>query len=216
MDLDHVPARAEVPAPELHVVPGVEVVHQLVEDRLPRDRLPHLHHQHLAPEVLRRAEAVDAGDAGHHDHVAPLEERAGGREAQAVDVVVDRGVLLDVRVGLRDVRLGLVVVVVGDEIAHGVLREEAPELAVELRGQSLVVRDDQRGARRGLDHVGHREGLARAGHPEQGLVLVPAADRLVQLLDGARLVPERLVRRDQLERSRGQVAHRDHVRVRIV
>ena len=35
-----------------------------------------------------------------------------GRVAQPLDVLVDRGVLLDVGVGLRDVRLGLVVVVV--------------------------------------------------------------------------------------------------------
>ena len=52
MDLDHVPARAEGPAPEIHVVPGVEVVHQLLENRLARDLVPHRHHQHLAPEIL--------------------------------------------------------------------------------------------------------------------------------------------------------------------
>ena len=48
-----------------------------------------------------------------------------GRVAHLVDLVVDRRVLLDVRVGRRDVRLGLVVVVVADEVADGVLGEEA-------------------------------------------------------------------------------------------
>ena len=57
-------------------------------------------------------------------HVAPHEQRARRRVAQPVDVVVDRGVLLDVEIGLRDVRLGLVVVVVGDEVLDGVVREE--------------------------------------------------------------------------------------------
>jgi hypothetical protein len=71
--------------------------------------------------VVRRAEAVDAGDAGHDDHVAPGEERAGRRVAQAVDLVVDRGVLLDVGVRCRDVGLGLVVVVVADEVLDGVV-----------------------------------------------------------------------------------------------
>ena len=63
--------------------------------------------------------------------------------AQPVDVVVPRRVLLDVEVGLWDVRLGLVVVVVGDEVLDGVVGEELPELVAELRGQGLVVRDDR-------------------------------------------------------------------------
>ena len=53
-------------------------------------------------------------------------------------------VLLDVEVGLRDVRLGLVVVVVGDEVLDRVVREELPELVAELRGERLVVRDHER------------------------------------------------------------------------
>ena len=41
--------------------------------------------------------------------------------AQPVDLVVDRRVLLDVRVGRGDVGLGLVVVVVGDEVLDRVV-----------------------------------------------------------------------------------------------
>ena len=65
---------------------------------------------------------------------------------EPIDVVVDRGVLLDVEVGLRDVRLGLVVVVVGDEVLDGVVREELPELVAELGGERLVVGDHERRA----------------------------------------------------------------------
>ena len=43
---------------------------------------------------------------------------------QSVDVVVPGRVLLDVEVSLRDVGLGLVVVVVGDEVLDGVVGEE--------------------------------------------------------------------------------------------
>ena len=68
----------------------------------------------------------------------------GGRQAQAVDLLVDVGVLLDVGVVLRDVGLGLVVVVVGDEVLDGVVREELAELGVELGGQRLVVGQHQR------------------------------------------------------------------------
>ena len=57
-----------------------------------------------------------------------------------VDLVVDERVLLDVGVRLGDVGLGLVVVVVGDEVLDRVLREERLELAVQLGGQRLVGR----------------------------------------------------------------------------
>ena len=70
----------------------------------------------------------------------------GGRVAQPLDVLVDRGVLLDVGVGLRDVRLGLVVVVVGDEVLDGVVRQHLAQLVGQLRGQRLVRRHHQRRA----------------------------------------------------------------------
>ena len=48
-------------------------------------------------------------------------------------------------VSLRgQVRLGLVVVEVADEVLDRVLREELAELGVELRGERLVVGEDQR------------------------------------------------------------------------
>ena len=64
--------------------------------------------------------------------------------AQPVDLLVDRRVLLDVEVLARDVRLGLVVVVVGDEVLDRVAREVRPELVAQLGGERLVVRDHER------------------------------------------------------------------------
>ena len=93
----------------------------------------------------------------------------------------------------RHVGLGLVVVVVGDEVLDRVLREELPELAVQLRGQRLVGRQHERRALDLLDHVGDREGLAGAGDAEQRLVREAVADALDQLGDRLRLVARRLV-----------------------
>ena len=86
--------------------------------------------------LLGRAEAVDAGHRRDHDDVAPGEQRRGGGVAQPVDLVVHRRVLLDVGVARGDVRLGLVVVVVGDEVLDPVVGEELPELVGELGGRA--------------------------------------------------------------------------------
>ena len=72
-----------------------------------------------------------------------LTSGAGGGQPQPLDLLVDRGVFLDVDVALRDVRLGLIVVVVADEVVDGVVRKELLELGVQLGGQRLVVRHDQ-------------------------------------------------------------------------
>jgi hypothetical protein len=53
--------------------------------------------------------------------------------------------LLDEGVGARHVGLGLVVVVIGDEILDRVVREEVLELGIELGGQRLVRRQDDGG-----------------------------------------------------------------------
>ena len=95
---------------------------------------------------LDRADAVDAGHRGDDDDVVALEQRPGGRVAHPVDLLVDLGFLLDVGVRPRHVGLGLVVVVVGDEVLDRVVGEEALELAVELGGERLVGREDDRRA----------------------------------------------------------------------
>ena len=116
------------------------------------------------------------------------EQRARGGVPQPVDLLVDRGVLLDVEVLRRDVRLGLVVVVVRDEVLDRVLGEELAELVAELRRQRLVVRDHERGPLDLLDRERHRGRLARAGHPEQRLEAVALLDALRERRERLRLV----------------------------
>ena len=148
---------------------------------------------------LDRADAVDAGDRGDDDDVVALQHRARRGVAHAVDLLVDRRFLLDIGVGARDVGLRLVIVVVGDEVLDRVVGEEALELAVELRRQRLVGGEDQRRALRRLDHLGHGEGLARAGDAEQHLVALVSDDSLDQFVDRVRLVALGLEFRGDLE-----------------
>ena len=58
--------------------------------------------------------------------------------AQHLDLLVNRGVFLDIRITLRYICLGLIVVVVRDEVDHGVVGKEFFELARELGGEGFV------------------------------------------------------------------------------
>ena len=199
VDLHGVAADAEVVAHKLHVVALVADRDQLFQQLL----LGVFHtgaegddHAFIVDGV---SEPVDAGDRGHHDHVPALKERGGGAVAQTLDLVVDRRVLFDIGIRVRDIGLRLIVVVIGDEILHGVLREELPKFRTELGSQSLVVRQNEGGTVEIGDHVRHREGLAGAGDAEQDLFLQPHLDPARQGLDGLRLVAGGAKRRMQLE-----------------
>ncbi len=207
VDVDHVAAHPVGAAVQLHVVARVLQLREPPQDIA-------LVHARAAGEVKHHgvigagiAEAVDGGDRRHDERVLALEQRLGGREAHLLDLLVDRRVLLDVGVGGRDVGLGLVVVVVGDEVLDRVAREELAHLAVELCGQGLVGRQDEGRALHPLDHVGDGVGLARARDSEQGLVREPGPEPLDELANGLALVTRRLVVGLDFERfahARGQ------------
>ena len=186
--LDRVAAHPEVPAHEIRVVAPVLQRHQVGHQLALLDLVAALQAEGHGGIGLDRADTVNARHAGHDDHVVALDQRAGRGVAHAVDLLVHRRILLDIGVGARDIGLGLVVVVIGDEILDRVVREEALELAIELGGERLVGREHQRRPLRRLDHLGHGEGLARAGDAEQHLVALMRIHLGHELGDGGRLV----------------------------
>ena len=190
--LDDVAADPEFASGEFQVVALVLNLDELAEDLVPSDALPALERQQHAVVGFGRTETVDARHAGDDDDVAALEERARRREPHAIDLVVDRRFLLDVRIGGRNVGFGLVVVVVADEVLDGVLGKEAAELLVELRGERLVVDHHQRRPVHARDRLRHRERLARPGDAQQYLIAIAAVQALGQLANGAFLVAREL------------------------
>ena len=89
----------------------------------------------------------------------------------------------------RHIGLGLVVIVIGNEILHRVFREELPHLPVELGGQSLVGGQDEGRALHLLDQVCNREGLARAGDAEQGHARLAVVHAFHETANSLGLVP---------------------------
>ena len=191
-NVDGVAAHAERAAEEIALRALVLQRHQVGEQLALVDLAALLEGEGHGRIGFHRADAVDAGHRGDDDDVVAFEQRARRRVAHAVDLLVDVGFLLDIGVGARDVGFRLVVVVIGDEIFHRVVGKERLELAVELRGQRLVRREDEGRALRRLDHLRHGEGLARAGDAEQHLRAVVALDAFDQFLDRLRLVAFRL------------------------
>ena len=202
-DLDRVAAHSEVAAREVDVVAVVLHRDELADERVAVVPLADLQRDHRPHVLLGRAEAVDARDGGDHDHVAAAEQRVRRRVPQPLDLGVDRRVLLDEGVGLRDVRLGLVVVVVADEVLDRVVRHELAELVRQLCGEGLVVREHQGRPLHLLDEPRGGRGLARAGGAEQHDVGLARVDACGEFGDRLGLVAGGLVLADDLERAHG-------------
>ena len=118
---------------------------------------------------------------------------------QSINVFVYTGIFFNICICSWNISLGLIIIIVGYEIFHGIVGEELLELAIELRGQNLVWREHQRGALQLLDHLGHREGLARPGDAQQHLCRLAIARAFRQLGNRGRLVARGLIFADQLE-----------------
>ena len=65
---------------------------------------------------------------------------------QAVDLLIDGGILFDVGIRVSDIGLRLIIVVVGNEILHRVIREKLPKLRTKLGSKGLVMGQHQCGA----------------------------------------------------------------------
>src|SRR5260221_6256288 len=210
MDLERVPAHPELAADKALVVPLVLDVDEMAEHGVPARGLALGEPDRDRAVVDGRAEAVDARDGCDDDDVAPLEERPRRRVAHLVDLLVPRGVLLDVRVTAWDVRLRLVVVVVRDEVLDRVVREEFLELAVQLRRERLVMREHERGPAGLGDDLRHRDRLPGSGDALEGLPLVAAREARGELGRGLRLIAGERPRGDELVwRSPGRAIERD-------
>ncbi len=196
-DVQHVAAHAKRAAPEVDFVALVLHLGQALDRVALGERIAFLHVQDHAVVFGRVADAVDRRDGRDDDAIRPLEDRLGRRQPHLLDVLVDRRILLDVEVPRGHVGLGLVVVVIADEILDGVVREEFAELRIELRRKRLVRRQHERWAARPRDDVRHRVRLARAGDAQQCLEGEPVLQAFDELVDRLRLVAGRLERLEE-------------------
>jgi len=111
--------------------------------------------------------------------------------AQAVYGVVYRGVFGDIGIGLRYIGLRLIIVIIADEVLHGVFGKKLFEFIEELGGQGLIGGYDKGGTLCPGNDVGHSKGLAGTGDTEEYLMLVAFLQGTGEGLNGLRLVAKR-------------------------
>ena len=192
-NLHRVAAHTETVALERNVVALVLNRNQAVNQFLTADFHARTDGNDHAFVVDRVAERVNARHGRHNDNVASLAQRRGRRVAQTVNLVVDGGILLNIGVRRGNIRLRLIIIVVGYEIFYRILGKKFAQLGAELCGQRFIVREHQRRPLGLLDDVRHGECLARTGNAHQRLLGQAVVDALHQLGHRLRLVACHLV-----------------------
>ncbi|CAB5025699.1 unannotated protein [freshwater metagenome] len=200
-DFDRVAPHPKGASLEADVIARVLDIDEASQQRVALDGLANAQSHHPIDVFLRCPESVDGRDTCHDNDVAAGEEAVRRRVPQSLHLLIDRGVLLDEGIALRNVCLWLVIVVVGDEVLDGVVRQEFLELRGQLCGKGLVRSHDERRALQGFDQPGGRRTLACTGGPEQHGVALTGADALRERCDRSWLITGWLERCLDLKRS---------------
>ena len=119
--------------------------------------------------------------------------------AKLIDLIIDRGILLDIGIGRGNIGFRLIIIVIADEVPHIILGKESLELAGQLGCQRLVMGNDECRLLHLLDHLRNRIGLAGSRCAQQHLRFLSVPDACRQVSDCLRLIAHRLKRRHNLE-----------------
>ena len=114
--------------------------------------------------------------------------------AQLINLVVNRSILLNIRIRLGNIGLRLIIIVIRNKIFHRILREEGLQLTRQLCRQRLIMRNHQRRLAHLIDYLRNRIRLARARCTQQHLRAQALLHALRQLGNRLRLVAGRLKR----------------------
>ena len=83
-------------------------------------------------------QAVNTGDGGDNNGIGALQHRKGRAVAQLVYLVVYRAVLFNIGIGRRDIRLRLIIVIIGDKVFNGVFGEKFLQLGQSCAASVLL------------------------------------------------------------------------------
>ncbi len=131
-NINRVTTHPKTTANELHVVAAILHPHELSDDLAQRQLVARAQAQDHGVVVGGVSNAVDTRNRSHNNRVTTFEQRFGCREPHLLDMFIDGGVFLDKKITLRNIGLGLVIVVIRNKVLHRILGKEFAHFRVQL------------------------------------------------------------------------------------
>ena len=129
-NLQHITFHPEGTPVKIHLIPCV-----LNVDQLPDNLVSVFFHagpqrNHHVKKLLGRTKTVNTGYRRHHNHISPLTESRSSGKTHLINLVIGGRILGNVGISGRNIGLRLIVIVIGYEIFHCVVRKEFFELSI--------------------------------------------------------------------------------------
>ena len=188
----YISAHAKGAALEVGLSTAVQTLDQKIQQAGQAALLSFTHHHRLGVEVFRIAYAVQARHAGNDNYIPAAGHQCRCRtKAQFVYLLIDAKVLFYIGIGTWNVCLRLIIIIIGDKVLYGIVREKGLEFSVKLGGQGLVMAKDQGGTLQFFNHIGHGEGLAGTRNAKKGYCVGALFKGFAKAFDGCGLVSGR-------------------------
>ncbi len=167
VNVHHIPPYTESSSFKIIFVPGIQSVHQSVQQPVEIVSFSCFQGDGVRMEILRIAYSIQTGNAGHDKYVTSAAQQRG-RSAQPkfFNFIVNAQVFFYIDIRYRQIRLGLVVIIIRDKILDCIFREKTFELRIKLGRKCFIVAYDQRGPLQLFHDIGHGKCFSRTCHPQ--------------------------------------------------
>ena len=170
-NIHHIAFYTKCPSRKLVQRSGIERIYQFVEKLCSGNfRIKFQFYQRFI-EFRRVSNPINTRNRGYYQHISPARKKTcRSRKPEFFHFLIDTQILFYVSSRARNIRLGLVVVIITDKIFHSVLREKLFELHKKLSCQSFIMSQNQSRSLDFIDHISDGKSLSRACYSEQSLV----------------------------------------------
>ncbi len=135
----NIPVHPERSSLEIHLIACILHINESLDHIVTvilHARPQRYHHVHI---IIRTSESVNAGNGCHNDHISTLRQGRRRRQAQFIDLIIDRRILRNIGVRLRHISFRLIIVVVGYKVFYRIFREKFLNFPIKLPGKCLIM-----------------------------------------------------------------------------
>jgi hypothetical protein len=132
---------------------------------------------------------IDTAHARYYNNISSAAEQlCRCLQPKLIQLFIYAQIFFYISIAAGYVSLGLVIIIIGNKIAHSIVREKLLELPYNCATRVLLCVITKSRPLNILDHIGHGKCLTAACYAQQDLVLLPFQDAFGELCNGVGLI----------------------------